>query len=60
MLRVPCIVPDTGKRTLPRAEPLVRNEALLGALDPTERAALERFPLRWNRARRSSLAPSAR
>lgn len=40
MLRVPCIVPDTGKRTLPRAEPLVRNEALLDALDPAERAAL--------------------
>ncbi|HEY4170411.1 MAG TPA: alpha/beta hydrolase [Reyranella sp.] len=40
MLRVPCIVPDTGKRTLPRATPLVRNEALLAALDPAERTAL--------------------
>ena len=40
MLRVPCIVPDTSKRTLPRAEPLVRNEALLAALDADERTAL--------------------
>ena len=40
LLRVPCIVPDTGKRTLPRAEPLVRNEALLAALDPAERTQL--------------------
>ncbi len=40
MLRVPCIVPDTGKRTLPPAEPLVQNQALLAALDPAERAAL--------------------
>src|SRR6185437_10884308 len=40
LLRVPCIVPDTTKRTLPPAEPLVRNEALLAALDPAERTAL--------------------
>ena len=40
LLRVPCVVPDTGKRTLPKAEPLVRNEALLAALDPAERTAL--------------------
>lgn len=40
MLRVPCVVPDTAKRTLPPAEPLVRNEALLAALDPAERTAL--------------------
>lgn len=40
MLRVPCIVPDTSKRTLPRAEPLVRNEALLATLDRAERLAL--------------------
>ncbi len=40
MLRVPCIVPDTGQRILPSAQPLVRNEALLATLDPTERTAL--------------------
>jgi pimeloyl-ACP methyl ester carboxylesterase len=40
MLRVPCIVPDTARRTLPPAEPLVRDEALLGRLDPAERTAL--------------------
>jgi pimeloyl-ACP methyl ester carboxylesterase len=40
MLRVPCIVPDTARRTLPRAEPLVRDEALLAKLDSTERTAL--------------------
>ncbi len=40
LLRVPCVVPDTGKRSLPPAEPLVRNEALLAALDPVERTAL--------------------
>jgi pimeloyl-ACP methyl ester carboxylesterase len=40
LLRVPCIVPDTSKRILPRAEPLVRNEALLATLDPAERTAL--------------------
>jgi pimeloyl-ACP methyl ester carboxylesterase len=40
LLRVPCVVPDTGKRTLPKVEPLVRNEALLAALDPAERTAL--------------------
>ena len=40
LLRVPCVVPDTGKRSLPLARPLVRNEALLAALDPAERTAL--------------------
>ncbi|HEY2872666.1 MAG TPA: alpha/beta hydrolase [Reyranella sp.] len=40
MLRVPCVVPDTAKRALPPAEPLVRNEALLASLDPAERTAL--------------------
>ncbi|MGE5152154.1 MAG: alpha/beta fold hydrolase [Rhodospirillaceae bacterium] len=40
LLRVPCIVPDTGQRTLPPAGPLVRNEALLASLDPAERTAL--------------------
>ena len=40
LLRVPCIVPDTAKRTLPPAVPLVRNEALLARLDEAERAAL--------------------
>jgi pimeloyl-ACP methyl ester carboxylesterase len=40
MLRVPCVVPDTAKRALPPAEPLVRNEALLAALDPADRTAL--------------------
>lgn len=40
LLRVPCIVPDTGKRVLPPVEPLVRDEGLLAALDPAERTAL--------------------
>ena len=40
LLRVPCVVPDTAKRTLPKAEPLVRSESLLAALDPAERTAL--------------------
>jgi pimeloyl-ACP methyl ester carboxylesterase len=40
MLRVPCIVPDTSRRILPRSEPLVRDEALMSALDPAERTAL--------------------
>lgn len=40
LLRVPCVVPDTAKRTLPPAKPLVRDEALLAALDPAERTAL--------------------
>ena len=40
LFRVPCVVPDTGKRHLPPAEPLLRNEALLAPLDPAERTAL--------------------
>ena len=40
LLRVPCVVPDTAKRTLPPAEPLLRDEALLATLDPAERTAL--------------------
>jgi pimeloyl-ACP methyl ester carboxylesterase len=40
LLRVPCVVPDTAQRTLPPAEPLVRDEALLATLDPAERTAL--------------------
>ena len=40
LLRVPCIVPDTEKRSLPKPTRLVRNEALLAAIDPAERTAL--------------------
>jgi pimeloyl-ACP methyl ester carboxylesterase len=40
LLRVPCVVPDTSRRTLPPAEPLVREERLLATLNPTERTAL--------------------
>jgi pimeloyl-ACP methyl ester carboxylesterase len=40
MLRVPAIVPDTARRTLPPFQPLVRNDALVAALDEMERTAL--------------------
>ena len=37
LLRVPAIIPDTAKRTLPAFEPLVRDEALVASLDEQER-----------------------
>ncbi|MBN9089336.1 MAG: alpha/beta hydrolase [Reyranella sp.] len=40
LLRVPAIIADTAKRTLPSGEPLVRNESAMAALDPAERAAM--------------------
>jgi len=40
LLRVPCIVADTGRRTLPAFRPLVRDEALLASLDAAEKAVL--------------------
>jgi pimeloyl-ACP methyl ester carboxylesterase len=40
MLKVPCVVPDTGKRTLPSFQPLVRDDALVASLDEQERMAL--------------------
>ena len=40
LLRVPCVVPDTGRRTLPAFRPLVHNEALLASLDAAEKVAL--------------------
>jgi len=40
MLRVPAVVPDTARRTLPPFEPLVRDDALIQALDEQERAVL--------------------
>lgn len=40
LLRVPAVIADTAKRTLPPFCPLVRNEALLAPLDAKERAAL--------------------
>ncbi len=40
LLRVPCIVADTGRRTLPAFRPLVRDEALVASLDAAENAVL--------------------
>jgi pimeloyl-ACP methyl ester carboxylesterase len=40
LLRVPAVIPDTARRTLPAFEPLVRDEALVASLDEQERAAL--------------------
>ena len=40
LLRVPCIIAEDARRTLPAFRPLVRNDALLGALDAEERTAL--------------------
>lgn len=40
LLRVPAIVPDTTKRTVPAFRPLVRDDALIASLDAEERLAL--------------------
>jgi pimeloyl-ACP methyl ester carboxylesterase len=40
LLRVPAVIADTGKRTLPAFEPLVRNENVMAAIDPAERLAM--------------------
>lgn len=40
LLRVPCIVAEDARRTLPAFRPLVRDDALVDALDAEERAAL--------------------
>lgn len=40
LLRVPAVIPDTARRTLPAFEPLVRNDALVASLDEQERAVL--------------------
>jgi pimeloyl-ACP methyl ester carboxylesterase len=40
LLRVPAVIADTGKRTLPTFEPLVRNESVMTAIDPAERSAM--------------------
>jgi len=40
LLRVPAIIADTAKRTLPAFEPLVRNESVMVAFDPAERTAM--------------------
>lgn len=40
LLRVPAVIADTGKRTLPVVEPLVRNESVMAAIDPAERLAM--------------------
>lgn len=40
LLRVPCIVAEDARRTLPAFRPLVRNDALVDALDVEERMAL--------------------
>lgn len=40
LLRVPAVIPDTARRTLPAFEPLVRNDALVASLDDRERAVL--------------------
>jgi pimeloyl-ACP methyl ester carboxylesterase len=40
LLRVPCIVPEDDRRTLPRFQPLVADEALMAALDSEERQVL--------------------
>jgi pimeloyl-ACP methyl ester carboxylesterase len=40
LLRVPCIVADTGRRTLPAFRPLVRDDALLASLDAAEKTVL--------------------
>jgi pimeloyl-ACP methyl ester carboxylesterase len=38
LLRVPAVVPDTAKRTLPPQRPLVRDDALMASLTEEERA----------------------
>ena len=40
LLRVPCIVAEDARRTLPAFRPLVRNDRLLASLDAEERTAL--------------------
>lgn len=40
LLRVPAVIPDTARRTLPAFESLVRNDALVASLDERERAVL--------------------
>lgn len=40
LLRVPCIVTEDARRTLPAFRPLVRNDALIAALAEEERTAL--------------------
>ena len=40
LLRVPCIVADTTRRTLPPFAPVVRDDSLMEKLDEAERAAL--------------------
>jgi len=40
LLRVPCIVAEDARRTLPPFRPLVRNEGLLESLDAEEQASL--------------------
>lgn len=40
LLKVPAIVADTAKRTLPAFEPLVRNASVMAAIDPTDREAM--------------------
>jgi hypothetical protein len=41
LLKVPAVIADTAKRTIPPFRPLVRNQALLDALPKDERAALD-------------------
>jgi len=40
LLRVPAIIADTGKRTLPAFQPLVRDDSVMAAIDPAEREAM--------------------
>jgi pimeloyl-ACP methyl ester carboxylesterase len=40
LLRVPAIIPDVGRRTLPSFRPLVRDDALMAALDADQRTVL--------------------
>lgn len=40
LLRVPAVMPDTTRRTLPSFRPLVRDDALMATLDKEERAVL--------------------
>ena len=41
LLRVPAIIADTARRTLPSFRPLVRDDALMATLDDEERLAIE-------------------
>ena len=41
LLRVPAIIADTARRTLPSFRPLVRDDALMATLNDEERAAIE-------------------